>query len=59
MHDPDAPPDARERYLRWEIDLVRQIEREGDLGFRTRLNRRDNRSQETGTSCLGTVTIVT
>jgi len=33
-YDPYAAPGARERYLRWEIDLVHQIEREGDLGFR-------------------------
>jgi rhodanese-related sulfurtransferase len=33
-YDPYAAPDARERYLRWEIDLVHQIEREGDVGFR-------------------------
>jgi rhodanese-related sulfurtransferase len=33
-YDRYAPPDARERYLSWEIELVRQIEREGDLGFR-------------------------
>ncbi|HZT87797.1 MAG TPA: rhodanese-like domain-containing protein [Stellaceae bacterium] len=33
-YDPYARPDARERYLRWEIDLIRQIEREGDTGFR-------------------------
>ena len=33
-YDPYAPPDARERYLRWEIELIRQIEREGDIGFR-------------------------
>jgi rhodanese-related sulfurtransferase len=33
-YDPYAAPDARERYLKWEIDLVHQIEREGDLGFR-------------------------
>ena len=25
---------ARERYLKWEIELVHQIEREGDVGFR-------------------------
>ncbi len=25
---------ARERYLRWEIELLGQIEREGDVGFR-------------------------
>src|SRR5438067_3252108 len=24
-YDPYAPPDARERYLRWEIELIRQI----------------------------------
>ena len=33
-YDAYAPPDARERYLRWEVELIRQIEREGDLGFR-------------------------
>ena len=33
-YDPYAGDGARERYLKWEIDLVRQIEREGDLGFR-------------------------
>ena len=33
-YDPYAAPDARERYLQWEIELVHQIEREGDLGFR-------------------------
>jgi len=33
-YDPYAGPDARERYLRWEIGLIRQIEREGDTGFR-------------------------
>jgi 3-mercaptopyruvate sulfurtransferase SseA len=33
-YDPYAAPDARERYLSWEIDLVHQIEREGDVGFR-------------------------
>jgi hypothetical protein len=33
-YDPYAGEGARERYLRWEIDLVRQTEREGDLGFR-------------------------
>jgi rhodanese-related sulfurtransferase len=33
-YDPYAGEGARERYLRWEIDLVHQIEREGDLGFR-------------------------
>jgi len=33
-YDPYAPPDARERYLRWEVELIRQIEREGDIGFR-------------------------
>lgn len=33
-YDPYAAPDARERYLKWEIELVRQIEREGELGFR-------------------------
>ncbi len=33
-YDPYAGAGARERYLRWEIELVRQIEREGDVGFR-------------------------
>ena len=33
-YDPYAGEGARERYLRWEIELVHQIEREGDLGFR-------------------------
>jgi rhodanese-related sulfurtransferase len=33
-YDPYAGEGARERYLRWEIDLVHQMEREGDLGFR-------------------------
>jgi rhodanese-related sulfurtransferase/predicted metal-dependent enzyme (double-stranded beta helix superfamily) len=33
-YDPYAGERARERYLRWEIDLVHQIEREGDIGFR-------------------------
>jgi rhodanese-related sulfurtransferase len=33
-YDPYAAPGARERYLSWEIDLVHQIEREGDVGFR-------------------------
>jgi len=33
-YDPYAGPGARERYLRWEIELVHQIEREGDVGFR-------------------------
>ena len=33
-YDPYAGEGARERYLRWEIELVRQIEREGDVGFR-------------------------
>jgi rhodanese-related sulfurtransferase len=33
-YDPYAGEGARERYLRWEVDLVHQIEREGDLGFR-------------------------
>jgi rhodanese-related sulfurtransferase len=32
-YDPYAAPDARERYLKWEIELVHQIERE-DTGFR-------------------------
>ncbi|HEX5452203.1 MAG TPA: rhodanese-like domain-containing protein, partial [Stellaceae bacterium] len=33
-YDPYALPGARERYLKWEIELVHQIEREGDTGFR-------------------------
>jgi len=33
-YDPYAGEGARERYLRWEVDLVHQIEREGDVGFR-------------------------
>src|SRR6266702_4412829 len=33
-YDPYAGEGARERYLRWEIELVHQIEREGDVGFR-------------------------
>jgi len=33
-YDPYTDAGARERHLRWEIDLVRQIEREEDLGFR-------------------------
>jgi rhodanese-related sulfurtransferase len=33
-YDPYAREGARERYLKWEIDLVHQIEREGDVGFR-------------------------
>lgn len=33
-YDPYAGAGASERYLRWEIDLVRQIEREGNLSFR-------------------------
>ena len=33
-YDPYAGEGARERYLRWEIDLVHQIGREGDVGFR-------------------------
>ncbi|MBV9154491.1 MAG: thiosulfate sulfurtransferase [Alphaproteobacteria bacterium] len=33
-YDPYAPPDARERYLKWEVELIRQVEREGDTGFR-------------------------
>jgi hypothetical protein len=32
-YDPYAGEGARERYLRWEIGLVRQLEREGDVGF--------------------------
>jgi rhodanese-related sulfurtransferase len=33
-YDPYAREGARERYLKWEIELVHQIEREGDVGFR-------------------------
>ncbi len=33
-YDPYAGPGARERYLSWEVDLVQQLEREGDVGFR-------------------------
>jgi len=33
-YDPYAGPGARERYLRWAIELVHQIERTGDVGFR-------------------------
>ncbi len=33
-YDPYAGEGARERYLRWEIELVHQTEREGDVGFR-------------------------
>jgi rhodanese-related sulfurtransferase len=33
-YDPYAGPGARERYLKWEVELVDQIEREGDVGFR-------------------------
>jgi rhodanese-related sulfurtransferase len=33
-YDPYAPPGARERYLDWETGLLRQMAREGDLGFR-------------------------
>ncbi len=33
-YDSYAGDGARERYLRWEIELVHQIEREGDVGFR-------------------------
>jgi rhodanese-related sulfurtransferase len=33
-YDPYAGEGARERYLRWEIELVQQLEREGDVGFR-------------------------
>ena len=32
-YDPYAREGARERYLKWEIELVHQIEREGDVGF--------------------------
>jgi hypothetical protein len=33
-YDAYAAPGARERYLKWEVELVQQIEREGDVGFR-------------------------
>ena len=33
-YDPYAAPGARERYLDWETGLLRQMAREGDLGFR-------------------------
>jgi rhodanese-related sulfurtransferase len=33
-YDPYAGEGARERYLQWEIGLVGQLEREGDVGFR-------------------------
>jgi rhodanese-related sulfurtransferase len=33
-YDPYAAPGARERYLKWEVELVHQIEREGNVGFR-------------------------
>jgi len=33
-YDPYAGEGARERYLQWEVELIRQIEREGDTGFR-------------------------
>ena len=33
-YDPYAGEGARERYLQWEVGLIRQIEREGDTGFR-------------------------
>jgi rhodanese-related sulfurtransferase len=33
-YDPYAGEGARERYLRWEIGLVGQLELEGDVGFR-------------------------
>lgn len=33
-YDPYARPGARERYLAWEVGLLQQIEREGDVGFR-------------------------
>ncbi len=33
-YDPYAGEGARERYLKWEIELVHQTEREGDIGFR-------------------------
>jgi rhodanese-related sulfurtransferase len=35
-YDPYAGAGARERYLAWEVELVHQIERAGDLGFRVR-----------------------
>jgi rhodanese-related sulfurtransferase len=33
-YDPYADAGARQRYLDWEIGLLRQIAREGDVGFR-------------------------
>ncbi|HEV2300809.1 MAG TPA: rhodanese-like domain-containing protein [Stellaceae bacterium] len=33
-YDPYADPGARQRYLDWETGLLRQLAREGDLGFR-------------------------
>jgi rhodanese-related sulfurtransferase len=33
-YDPYAGEGARERYLKWEIELVGQLDREGDIGFR-------------------------
>ena len=33
-YDPYASPGARERYLKWEVELLHQIDREGDIGFR-------------------------
>lgn len=33
-YDPYAREGARERYLKWEIELVHQLDREGDIGFR-------------------------
>jgi rhodanese-related sulfurtransferase len=33
-YDRYAAPGARERYLKWEVELVHQLEREGDVGFR-------------------------
>jgi rhodanese-related sulfurtransferase len=33
-YDPYARPGARERYLKWEVELLHQIDREGDIGFR-------------------------
>jgi rhodanese-related sulfurtransferase/predicted metal-dependent enzyme (double-stranded beta helix superfamily) len=33
-YDPYAGDGARERYLKWEIELIRQMEREDDIGFR-------------------------
>jgi rhodanese-related sulfurtransferase len=33
-YDPYAGEGARERYLNWEVELVHQLDREGDVGFR-------------------------